>query len=104
MPAGNYTLSVRYYSEVTTHSTVHIVAAAGDGIPSLAGLDTSLGYVEGWNDTPIDATSPSIDEVKELNFTLNTSQKVSIGFLVNMQGAAERAGYFKVLWIKLAKN
>lgn len=104
LPAGDYTFFVKYYSEVVTNSTVHIVAAAGDGLPSLPDIETSLGYVKTWNDTQIGGTEPNITETKEVNFTLETSQKVSLGFLANMQGASEKAGYFKVLWVKLVKH
>lgn len=104
LPEGDYTFSVYYYSEVPTNSTVHIVAAAGDGLPSLPNIESSLGYVEAWNDTQIGETEPNITETKEVNFTLETSQKVSLGFVVNMQGAASKAGYFKVNWVKLIKH
>lgn len=105
LPAGDYTLSFKYFSENKPISSVHMIVAEGDGIPSLAGLATSIAYAETWNETPIDTTSPNSGDVtEEINFTLETSKKVSIGLLVNMAGADARAGYFKVSWIKLVKN
>ena len=105
LPVGDYTLSFNYYSETKPNSSVYMVVADGDGIPSLEGLSTSIAYAEAWNDTPIGTTSPSSGEViEEINFTLETSKKVSIGVLANMVGADSQGGYFKVSWIKLVKN
>lgn len=110
LPAGSYTVSFTYYSENHPTSSVYCVAATGDGLPSLANLNTALGYVGTWNSTPVGATVPNSATgttnpiTAKFDFTLATSQKVSIGFLANMAGAATKADYFIVGGMKLVKN
>ncbi|MFD2034761.1 DUF5013 domain-containing protein [Belliella marina] len=106
LPVGSYTVSFEYYSEIQTNSFVHCVVASGDsGIPSLADLSSSLGYVELENDAVIGASAPSVSGVKEFSFELETSQKVSLGFLANMKwNGADPGSYCIIKWIKLVKN
>ena len=108
LPAGSYTLSFEYYSEIQTNSSVHcVVAAGGDGIPSLADLSNALGYAELANDAVVGTTSPNSTETQEVTFTIETSQVVSIGYLVNMKwgnGSNDPGSYFTVKWMKLVKN
>jgi hypothetical protein len=108
LPAGNYTLSVKYYSEVQQNSTVHLAVAAGNsGIPTLANISSALASVALANPANVGATSPNLTETKTLNFTVSSSQVVSIGFLANLawgNGTANPGCYIKVDWIKLVKN
>lgn len=110
LPAGSYTVSFTYFSENKPTSSVYCLASTGAGLPSLANLDTALGYAGTWNSTPVGATVPNSSTnataliTQQFNFTIATSQKVSIGFLVNMTGAASKADYFSVGGMKLVKN
>ncbi|HTG56371.1 MAG TPA: DUF5013 domain-containing protein [Niabella sp.] len=108
LPAGNYTLSVKYFTEVQQNSTVHLAVASGNsGIPTLANISSALASVALANPANIGATSPNLTETKTLNFSLASSEVVSIGFLANIawgNGSANPGCYFKVEWIKLVKN
>ncbi len=110
LPVGKYTVSFTYYSEVHTTSSVYCIAAAGNGLPSLANLNTALGYVSTWNGTPAGAVVPNSATgatnpiTTQFDFEVTTSQKVSIGFLGNMTGAASQGDYFIVGGMKLVKN
>lgn len=105
LPAGNYTVSFKYYAEVQTNSSVYAeVAAGGNGIPILANLSTALASVKCYNGTTIGSSTPNLTETKSLTFTLGTSQVVSIGFLGNLVGATTNGAYFRIAWIKLYKN
>jgi hypothetical protein len=105
LPAGSYTVTINDYSEIQSNSSVYcVVAAGGNGIPVLANLSTALGYVALYNGADIGKTSPNKTETISLNFTLTTSQVVSIGFLGNMVGSGNPGSYFIVKWIKLVKN
>ena len=105
LPAGTYTVSFRYYSEIQSNSTVYcIVAAGGSGIPSLPDLSTALGYTLLYNGVPVGSTSPSRDETKSFTFTLASPQTVSIGFLGNIVGSGNPGSYFVVQNITLIKN
>ncbi|MEO8237134.1 MAG: DUF5013 domain-containing protein [Flavobacterium sp.] len=105
LPIGNYTISFKYASENKPTSSVYCIVAAGNGLPSLGDLNTSIAYADTWNSTPVGTTSPnSGPTIKSFNFDITTPQKVSIGFLVNMTGAVDKADYFNMPWIKLVKN
>lgn len=105
LPAGKYTVSFNYYSEVQQNSSVYcIVAAGGNGIPSLPDLSTSLGYAAMFNGANVGATSPNVTETKSFDFTINSPQTVSIGFLGNIIGNGNPGSYFEVRWIKLIQN
>ncbi|THU41077.1 DUF5013 domain-containing protein [Niastella caeni] len=108
LPAGSYTLSVKYYSEVQQNSTVHLAVATGSsGIPTLANLSSALASVALANPSNVGATTPNVTETKTLNFTVSSSQVVSIGFLANLawgNGTANPGCYIRVDWIKLVKN
>ena len=108
LPAGSYTLSVKYFTEVQQNSTVHLEVATGSsGIPTLANISSALASVALANPANVGATSPNLTETKSLNFTLSSSQVVSIGFLGNVlwgNGTANPGCYFRVDWIKLVKN
>jgi hypothetical protein len=108
LPTGNYTLSVKYFTEVQQNSTVHLAVASGNsGIPTLANISSALASVALANPANIGATSPNLTETKTLNFSLASSEVVSIGFLANIawgNGSANPGCYFKVEWIKLVKN
>src|SRR5690606_31524063 len=85
LPAGNYSVSFNYYSEIQQNSSVYCVAAAGNsGIPSVANLSNALGSVALFNGANVGATTPNITETRSFNFTLATPQYVSIGFVGNM--------------------
>jgi len=104
LPAGNYTVSFDEYSEIQTNSSVYCVAAAGgDGIPVLANLSTALAYRALYNGAVTGTAAPSVTDTRSFNFTLTTSQVVSIGFLGNV-AAAPRGNYFRVKNIKLFSN
>lgn len=105
LPAGKYTVSFNYYSEVQQNSSVYcIVAAGGNGIPSLPDLSTSLGYAAMFNGANVGATSPNVTETKSFDFTINSPQTVSIGFLGNIIGNGNPGSYFEVRSIKLIQN
>ncbi len=105
LPAGSYTITLNYYSETQTDSSVYFeVAAGGNGIPNLANISTALASVMLYNGAVIGTTKPSFAGEATLNFTLSTSQVVSIGFLGNLKGRASNGNYFLGKWIKLVKN
>jgi hypothetical protein len=105
LPAGTYTVSLSTYSEIHTDSHAYcVVNAGGNGIPQSANLGTALGYGELYNGAVIGTTGPSLDEVKSFDFTLETSQVVSLGFLGNLKGGDNPGNYFIVRWIKVVKN
>lgn len=105
LPAGKYTVSFNYYSEVQQNSSVYcIVAAGGNGIPSLPDLSTSLGYTAMFNGANVGATSPNVTETKSFDFTISSPQTVSIGFLGNIIGNGNPGSYFEVRSIKLIQN
>ena len=105
LPAGSYTVSFNYYSEIQTNSSVYcVVAAGGSGLPVLANLSTAIGSVALFNGATVGKTAPNITETKSFTFTLTASQVVSIGFLGNMVGSGDPGSYFIVKWIKLVKN
>jgi len=109
LPVGSYTVSFNYYSEIQTNSSAYcVVAAGGTGIPTLANLSTALGYVALFNGAAVGTTKPNVTETKSFDFTLTSSQVVSIGFLGNMAGGAADnsvpGNYFIVKSIKLVKN
>lgn len=108
LPAGSYTLSVRYYSEVQTNSTVYMEVAAGNsGIPNTANISSALASIALANPAVIGTTKPNVTETKTLNFTIASSQVVSIGFLANLtwgNGTADPGNYIRIDWLKLVKN
>lgn len=108
LPAGSYTLSVRYYSEVQTNSLMTMAVATGNsGIPTSANIGTALASVALANPAVVGTTKPNVTETKTLNFTLSSSQVVSIGFLANLtwgNGTADPGNYIRIDWIKLVKN
>lgn len=108
LPAGNYTLSVRYYSEIQQNSSMYLEVANGNaGIPNLANISSAIASLALANPANVGTASPNITETKSLNFTLSTSQVVSIGFLGNLtwgNGTANPGCYVRVDWIKLVKN
>lgn len=105
LPAGTYTVSFQYYSELQSNSTVHcVVAAGGEGIPSLPNLATALGYTALYNAVPVGSTGPSLDETRTVKFTLATPQVVSIGFLGNIIGNGNPGSYLVIRNISLIKN
>ena len=105
---GNYSLSVRYYTEVQSNSSVYFVAASGNnGIPVLANIATALGSVALASPANVGSTSPNLTDIKSFNFTVSSSQIVSIGFLANIKwgnGTANPGSYIRIDWIKLVKN
>lgn len=105
LPAGKYTVSYNYYSEVQQNSSVYcIVAAGGNGIPSLPNLSSSLGYSAMFNGANVGATSPNVTETKSFDFTISSPQVVSLGFLGNIIGNGNPGSYFEVRWIKLVQD
>nr|WP_294927736.1 DUF5013 domain-containing protein [uncultured Flavobacterium sp.] len=105
LPAGTYTVSLSVYSEIHQDSHAYCVVNAGrNGIPQSANLGTALGYGELYNGAEIGKTTPSLDEVKSFDFTLETSQVVSLGFLGNLKGGDNPGNYFYVKWIKVVKK
>jgi hypothetical protein len=105
LPAGSYTVSFHYYSEVQSNSSVYcIVSAGGTGIPVLANLSTALGYTALYSGAAVGSTNPHLEETKSFNFTLTTSQVVSIGFLGNVVGNGNPGNYFVVQYINLIQN
>lgn len=105
LPAGDYTVSFNYYSEIQTNSSVYCVAAAGgNGIPTLANLSSALGYAPLYNGAVVGTTKPNVTETKSFDFTLAGSQVVSIGFLGNMVGNGDPGNYFIIKSIKLVKK
>ena len=105
LPAGNYTITFQYYSEIQSNSSVYCIATAGDtGIPSLDGLSGALGYSLLYNGAAVGATSPNLEETKSFSFTIDSPQKVTIGFLGNLAGDGNPGNYFVVGYIKLIQN
>lgn len=105
LPAGSYTITINYYGEIQTDSSVYLeVAAGGNGIPLLANISTALASAILYNGTTIGDTKPNFGGEATLNFTLGTSQVVSIGFLGNLKGRDTKGNYFLVKWMKLVKN
>jgi len=108
LPAGSYTLSVNYYTEVQQNSSVYLAVSSGNsGIPTLANISSALASVALSNPAVVGTTKPNLTETKTLNFTLSSSQVVSIGFLANLawgNGTADPGCYIRVSWIKLVKN
>lgn len=101
LPAGSYTLTFHYYSEIQQNSSVYCVVAAGNtGIPSVADLSTALGYRLLFNGANIGATSPNATEDKSVSFTITTPQYVSIGFLGNLTAN----NYYRLDYINLIQN
>ncbi|MEO6229667.1 MAG: DUF5013 domain-containing protein [Ferruginibacter sp.] len=108
LPAGDYTLSVKYYSELQQNSTVHLEVANGNtGIPTLANISNALASVALASPAVVGTTSPNVTETKTLNFSVASPQVVSIGFLANIawgNGTANPGCYIRIDWIKLVKN
>ncbi|MBO9618156.1 MAG: DUF5013 domain-containing protein [Niabella sp.] len=105
LPAGNYTVSFQYYSEIQANSSVYVVAAAGAaGIPSASNLSDALGYAALFNGATVGATSPNVTETKSFNFTITTPQVVSIGVLGNIIGSGNPGSYFEIRYMNLIKN
>jgi hypothetical protein len=105
LPAGSYTVSFTYYSEVQQNSSVYFIAAAGgSGIPSVSGLSGALGYAALFNGANIGATSPNVTETKSFSFTLSTAQVVSLGVLGNIVGSGNPGSYFEIRNIYLVQN
>lgn len=105
LPAGSYTLTLNYYGEIQTDSSVYlVVAAGGSGIPVLANISTALASVMLYNGTTIGDTKPNFGGEVTLDFNLQTSQVVSIGFLGNMKGRDTKGNYFLGKWVKLVKK
>lgn len=108
LPAGDYTLTVKYFTELQKNSTVHFAVANGNsGIPALANISSALASVALANPANVGATSPNLTETKTLNFTVSSSQVVSIGFIANVawgNGTANPGCYIRIDWIKLVKN
>jgi len=105
LPAGSYTVSFKYYSEIQQNSSMYCVAAAGaSGIPSVADLSTALGSVALFNGANVGTTSPNVTETKSFNFTLSSPQVVSIGYLGNLVGNGNPGQYVQVQYIQLIQN
>ncbi|MFV8325309.1 DUF5013 domain-containing protein [Flavobacterium sp. ZS1P14] len=101
LSVGSYTVSFKDYSEIQTNSSVYcVIAAGGNGIPTLANLSTAIASVPLTNNTVVGTTKPSITETKSVTFNITTPQVVSIGFLGNLTVN----NYFWVSYIKLVKN
>ena len=82
-------------------------AAGNSGIPCLANFSSALASVALTSPAVIGTTKPNITDTKSLNFTVSSSQVVSIGFLANLawgNGTADPGNYIRVDWIKLVKN
>jgi len=105
LPAGSYTVTFKYYSEIQQNSSMYCVAAAGgSGIPSVADLSTALGSVALFNGATVGATSPNVTETKSFNFTLDAPQVVSIGYLGNLVGNGNPGQYVQIQYIQLIQN
>ncbi|MBS1565856.1 MAG: DUF5013 domain-containing protein [Bacteroidetes bacterium] len=105
LPAGTYTVSYNYYSEVQQNSSVYVVVAAGGGgIPSVANLSSALGYSAMFSGANIGATSPNVTETKSFNFTLSAPQVVSLGVLGNIVGSGNPGSYFEIRSFSLVQN
>jgi len=105
LPAGTYTVTFSYYSEVQQNSSVYCIVAEGNsGIPSLSNISNSLGYMAMYNGANVGATSPNATETKSIDFTITAPQVVSIGFLGNIVGSGDPGSYFEVKSIQLIQN
>jgi len=105
LPAGNYTVSFSYYSEIQQNSSMYCIVAAGaTGIPSLPGLSTALASVALYNGAKVGTTSPNLSETKTVSFTLSSPQVVSIGFLGNLVGNGNPGCYVSISAIQLIQN
>lgn len=105
LPAGTYTISFNYYSEIQSNSSVYVIAASGgNGIPSSDSLSNALGYSALFNGATVGTTSPNVTETKSFNFTISTPQFVSIGVLGNIIGNGNPGSYFEIRSISLIQN
>ena len=108
LPAGTYTVSVHYYSEVQNNASVYFVASGGSGeIPSEGNISTALGYVKLFSGASVGATSPNVTETKSFNFTITTPQVVTIGLLGNIpwgNGTSNPGSYLQIQYINLIQN
>jgi len=105
LPPGTYAVSFHYYSELQANSSVYCIAAAGkQGIPSLSGLSTALGYFSLYNKANIGETAPTFEGNQNFSFTLTQAQFVSIGFLGNIVGDKDPGSYLAVQNISLIKT
>ncbi|MEO6230320.1 MAG: DUF4998 domain-containing protein [Ferruginibacter sp.] len=105
LPAGSYSVSFDEYSEIQSNSSVYCIAAAGgNGIPVLADLSTSLGYVALFNGASVGGTSPNTNDTRSFTFIIATAQVVSIGFLANIVGSGNPGSYFQVKKVRLFSN
>ena len=105
LPAGSYTVTFAYYSEIQQNSSMYCIAAAGgDGIPSVGDLSTALGSVALYNGANVGATTPNATETKSFNFTLSAPQVVSIGLLGNLAGNGNPGCYVNISYIQLIQN
>lgn len=105
LPAGKYIVSFNEYSEIQANSSIYCIAAAGgNGIPELADLSTSLGFVGAYNGASIGKTGPSASDTRSFSFTLATPQVVSIGFLANIVGNGNPGSYIQIKKLQLFSN
>lgn len=101
LSVGSYTITFKVYSEIQTDSSVYcVVAAGGNGIPTLANLSTAIASVALPNPAVVGTTNPRVTEIKSFTFNITSPQVVSIGFLGNLTAN----NYFWVSYIKLVKN
>jgi hypothetical protein len=75
-----------------------------NGIPVLADLSASLGFVALYNGAVTGTTAPSATDTRSFSFTLTSPQVVSIGFLANIVGSGNPGSYFQVKRIQLFSN
>ncbi|HEX9152535.1 MAG TPA: DUF5013 domain-containing protein [Flavobacterium sp.] len=101
LSVGSYTITFKVYSEIQTNSSVYcVVAAGGNGIPTLGNLSTAIASVALPNPAVVGTSQPRATETKTLTFSITSPQVVSIGFLGNLTVN----NYFWVSYIKLVKN
>nr|WP_315247272.1 DUF5013 domain-containing protein [uncultured Flavobacterium sp.] len=101
LSVGSYTITFKVYSEIQTNSSVYcVVAAGGNGIPTLANLSTAIASLALPNPAVVGTTNPRVTEIKSFTFNITSPQVVSIGFLGNLTAN----NYFWVSYIKLVKN
>lgn len=101
LSVGSYTITFKVYSEIQTDSSVYcVVAAGGNGIPTLANLSTAIASLALPNPAVVGTTNPRVTEIKSFTFNITSPQVVSIGFLGNLTAN----NYFWVSYLKLVKN
>lgn len=81
LPTGNYTVEVAM-QKVASDGNTYFVAASGDSLPGAASINTAIAKTE--------ITNAYNNQTLSLSFKLTEPQKVSIGFLINIDQGVQK--------------